>query len=1071
MRKVIYSIFLSLLFSGTSISQVKDEPIRIKTFSVDIKAGLFTASTTILIELYNPNNKVLDGEYSFSLGPGQVITGFALDINGNMRKGVIVDKQKGRVAYENTIRRRIDPGLLEMTAGDNYRVRVYPMPANGTRKIRIEITQELPIKNDALVYDLPLDVKEPVMNFNLGINVTQTRQQPITNEGIIQKRSFQKQNNSYELKHDDKDIELKMPVSFRIPLSENNIICSFNNGVNKYFAAHIKPVIPQTNAIHVSSATVFWDVSGSSSKRNIPKELSFLNAFCTQKNISQLTIVTFSNTVHETRKFNLNKGLDDTAKRFLEKNPFDGGTQLGSLDCAKYESDVFMLFSDGISNYGNAMIGLSSKPVYCISSSPSADHALLKKISDKTSGRYINLAVTEINNAITDMLKVENKLLAITANKSIGINTSLPFSFTDWITISGRTNRETEAFDLLFGDMGITSKTKRATITSGPDCDSADIIRLQVMQEFGLLRKEESMGGVVEAFAKMHDLVSHITSFIVLDNLEDYIQYGIEPPPDLEAEYLKRMGDITLRRQQQKNSEANSMINNLRTSVSQYNERVSWWSKNEPLIVFEDVLKKNNEIKMMVSRRTEEVETNTRNDNDGVFDDIKMSGDGSLSEVVVTSAFGMSRQRRSLTGSVSVISSSELSGLGNMNVAQALAGRVAGVQLIERTAPGSTPQIFIRGAMSSGQPGEPLYVVDGIPVDNDIANSIAVNEIESISVLKGAQGAAIYGSRASNGAIVITRKRIAGNRNALNDGIPKYKNLDDVDYVTELKDADKSEMYQKYLSMKDSLSEQPAFYFDAAEIMYSEGNKATAIRILTNLLEIDNENHQLLRAVGYMFENWGMYKEAISVYERVFEIKEEEPQSYRDLALAYERNGESQKAVELLYASLTRNWFQYENRYAGLRSILLTEMNAIINRYKDKLDLSEINSSIFKPLPVDLRIVVDWNKDETDIDLHILEPGGEECFYSHKQSRAGGRMAEDFTQGYGPEEYEIKNAQKGKYSIRVNYYGDRYQKTQVPSFIKLTIYKNFGRPDQTVTTETIIMDNQTGKVEIGEVKW
>jgi TonB-dependent SusC/RagA subfamily outer membrane receptor len=590
------------------------------------------------------------------------------------------------------------------------------------------------------------------------------------------------------------------------------------------------------------------------------------------------------------------------------------------------------------------------------------------------------------------------------------------------------------------------------------------------MQQFALLRKGESMSGVIEAFAKMHDLVSPVTSFIVLDNLEDYIQYGIEPPPDLEVEYLKRMGDITQRREQQKNSEANSMINSLRTSVSQYNERVSWWSKNEPLIVFDDVLKKNNEIKTMISRRNEEAETNTRNDNDGRFDDIKMSGNGSLSEVVVT-AYGMSRQRRSLAGSVSIISSSELSGLGSMNVAQALAGRVPGVQVIDRTAPGTTPQIFIRGAMTSGQSGEPLYIVDGIPADGDIANNINVNEIESISVLKGAQGAAIYGSRASNGAIVITRKRITGNRNTLNDGVPKYKSLEDVDYVTELKDAHKSEMYQKYLTMKDSLSEQPAFYFDAAEVLYGEGNKEIAIRILTNLLEIDNENHQLLRAVGYMFEHWGMYKEAIAVYKRVFEIKEEEPQSYRDLALAYERNNEPQKAVELLYASLTKNWLQYENRYAGLRSILLTEMNAIINRHKGELDLSEINSSIIKPLPVDLRIVVDWNKDETDIDLHILEPGGEECFYSHRQSRAGGRMAEDFTQGYGPEEYEIKNAQKGKYSIRVNYYGDRYQKKQVPSFIKLTIYKNFGRPDQTLTTETIIMDNQTGKVEIGEVKW
>jgi tetratricopeptide (TPR) repeat protein len=138
-----------------------------------------------------------------------------------------------------------------------------------------------------------------------------------------------------------------------------------------------------------------------------------------------------------------------------------------------------------------------------------------------------------------------------------------------------------------------------------------------------------------------------------------------------------------------------------------------------------------------------------------------------------------------------------------------------------------------------------------------------------------------------------------------------------------------------------------------------------------------------------MFENWGMYEEAVSVYQKVLAIKEEEPQSYRDLALAYEKSGDLQTAIELLYACLTKDWYQYENRYRGLRSLLLTEMNSIIKRQRDKLDLSVINSSIVKPLPVDLRIVVDWNKDETDIDLHIVEPGGEECYYNHRQSKAG----------------------------------------------------------------------------------
>src|SRR5687768_3418370 len=123
MRKLLFFlVYFFLLTFEYVVAQQKDEPIEIKSFSIRIQSDMFVATTVMDIELFNPNAKVLDGEYSFSLNQGQVITGFALDINGFMRQGVITDKQKARVAYENTIRRQIDPGLLEMTAGNNYRV-------------------------------------------------------------------------------------------------------------------------------------------------------------------------------------------------------------------------------------------------------------------------------------------------------------------------------------------------------------------------------------------------------------------------------------------------------------------------------------------------------------------------------------------------------------------------------------------------------------------------------------------------------------------------------------------------------------------------------------------------------------------------------------------------------------------------------------------------------------------------------------------------------------------------------------------------------------------------------------
>jgi tetratricopeptide (TPR) repeat protein len=278
-------------------------------------------------------------------------------------------------------------------------------------------------------------------------------------------------------------------------------------------------------------------------------------------------------------------------------------------------------------------------------------------------------------------------------------------------------------------------------------------------------------------------------------------------------------------------------------------------------------------------------------------------------------------------------------------------------------------------------------------------------------------------------------------------------------------------LYAKYLELKAVYGNDPSFFADAAQLLFENGQKEKAVTVLTNMVELQTENHQLLRSMGYVFEEWGMYAYAIEVYKKVLLIKEEEPQSYRDLALAYERNGQHQQAVDLLYKVLTKNFNQYEDRYRGLKALLLNELNGIIAQHKNALNLSKINKAIIEPLPVDLRIVIDWNKDETDIDLHIVEPGGEECFYGHKQSGAGGRLSEDFTQGYGPEEYQIKNAQKGKYQIRVNYYGDRYQKQQVPAVLKLTIYKNFGTPAQTAVTETFVMNNQKGVIEIADFKF
>jgi TonB-linked SusC/RagA family outer membrane protein len=143
----------------------------------------------------------------------------------------------------------------------------------------------------------------------------------------------------------------------------------------------------------------------------------------------------------------------------------------------------------------------------------------------------------------------------------------------------------------------------------------------------------------------------------------------------------------------------------------------------------------------------------------------------SLEGVVVT-ALGLERQQRSIGTSVQAVGGEELTEARETNIVNALSGKVSGIAVTNAGPQGGSSRIVIRGASSIAGNNQPLFIVDGVPIDNssprlegyggvdygNAAQDINPNDIESISVLKGPNAAALYGSRAANGAIVITTK-------------------------------------------------------------------------------------------------------------------------------------------------------------------------------------------------------------------------------------------------------------------------------------------------------------------------
>ncbi len=154
---------------------------------------------------------------------------------------------------------------------------------------------------------------------------------------------------------------------------------------------------------------------------------------------------------------------------------------------------------------------------------------------------------------------------------------------------------------------------------------------------------------------------------------------------------------------------------------------------------------------------------------------VEMVEDTHLLEEVVVTAGGIERKERALGYSVTEVSGEELRESREINIANSLAGKIAGVQVTKpATGPAGSSRVIIRGVSSLGEDSQPLYVVDGIPIDNttlgtagmwggsdggDGISSLNADDIENISVLKGPSAAALYGTRAKNGVVLITTKK------------------------------------------------------------------------------------------------------------------------------------------------------------------------------------------------------------------------------------------------------------------------------------------------------------------------
>lgn len=924
-----------------------------------ITGGISTNVITMVFK--NNSNRLMEGRLTFPLPEGVNVSGYALDINGKLRNAVPVEKEKAKKVFETIQKRNVDPGILEKVEGNNFRTRIYPINANGgERTIQISYNYELKKQGSNYQYFLPLNYSTQIPEFNIKTSVFQNTVSPQLEEKPDGSFNFVKNGNIWVAETHKLNYKPTQNLKINFPQTNGNqnVLMQKASDNSSYFLANLGVDYKEKAKKLPNKVAIIWDNSLSGSKRDHTKEFTLLEEYFKVNENLSVKIYFLNNTFDEGKSFKINDGNWNELKSYLSQVTYDGGTDFGQLKSVK--EDEVLFFTDGLSSFGDLKLTINN-PVYTISSSNNANFNQLKFISNKTGGEFLNLSENDPKKEVRKLLYQSLKFIGIENNSSLAeVYPSLSQTISQDFVLTGIVKGNQATVKVLFGYGNEVTETKTISLDvnkqSVTDWEISQFWAQKKLNELEIFEKQNK--NEIKNISRQFGLVSNNMSLMVLENVQDYVRYEINPPSELREEYNR----IVKNNRAQKDIRVNDLM--AKSEVMTENLK-KWWNTN-----FENKPK-------VYPKPTETIEnrSNTQNIRDSI------RSENSIEEVVV---MGYSKRvTRSMATSSSISVSSEP--VSNNALPASLQGRAQG--------------ITIRGAGS-------------------VRGNLRSKEIAETIIQKGK----------------ITTVDVKS----------------DAAYMKFFESAKKSEeIYQTYLDHRKDYAETPQYYFDVAQLFFKINDKKTGLKVLSSIADLDIENEELYKLLAYKLKQAEVYDKELWISKKVLEWRPFDPQSYRDYALALEDNKDYQGALDNLYKILNQSYTrEMANRDNGIEETIIMEINELISNHRNELDLTNINPKIITDLPVNIRVVINWNKDNTDIDLWVTDPNSERCMYSHKSTEIGGRLSDDFTGGFGPEQFLLKKAIKGKYKIETNFFNENQVSVAGATAIMAEVFINYASGKQ-----------------------
>lgn len=927
------------------------QPLTLQRVQLQATLAGAQAQTRLEIVVRNPNPRQLEATLEFPLDASQSVVGFALDIRGEMVAAVPVPKDKGRQVFDDITRRRVDPALLERTAGNNFKLRIYPVPPHGERRVLLQLAETLqPNPQGRLQYRLPLNFGQPIAQFEGRIDL-RGGSKPLADGALAGVETFARgDETSMQLQRRDWQPREALTLTWAGSVGDSVVVQEHGGAVYAYAelaAAEARGASRLPRDVHL-----VWDASGSGAQRDHAREFALLDALFSAAREVRVNLTVARDTAEPTRSFDVRAGDWRALRRVLEQLPYDGASSpaawyAGLSAASSDHASLALLFSDGLATWPELGAKPPAGPVFTVNAASRADLPRLRRLAEDGGARLLDLNRMDTATALAALTRPGLRVVDLRAEGAEQLVAESLHPENGRLAIAARLNTVTARLIVTLVDGQGRRSERRIELkapTAVPPTDEAALPlaarRWAELRVAELSAEQQRHRAQIRRLGEQFRLLSAETSLIVLDELADYVRYEIVPPTAaMRAVYQQSLAQRGSQRQADRERHVEGL-------VQHFKQREAWWSKD-------------------FSERP--------------------------------AALVAAESRSPLPASVSAP--------------------------IRSVAP---PPVASPAPKVSADMARPA------PIAAPPAPAPALARVTAGQSAPLAAEARAMREEATGGQPAVPAASIA-----LRAWEP------DAAYVRRLREASDTERYAVYLDERPGYLSSTAYFIDAAEIFFAKGQRGLAMRVLSNLAEMELENRHILRILAYRLLQAEETALAVPLLERVRELAPDEPQSARDLALALATT-QPQRALDLLWGVASQPW---DGRFADIDLMALTELNALAAR-TPKLDLSRVDARLRRNLPLDLRAVLSWDADNTDIDLWVTDPDGEKAYYAHRLTRQGGAMSRDFTGGYGPEEFSLRRAKPGRYEVRAQFYGHRQQLVSPYTTLMLWLSTGFGTTGQ-----------------------